>query len=114
MVPFQIDPSWYEHYWLTEHPPRRGGALAERNWAFNRGVSRVLDGPVAPQYVQSQWSCWNSSARQALQQFIARKSCSQSSRFANSLQNRNDLRNNVRFWHKAAIPRLSSNVRYWV
>jgi len=30
VVPFQIDPSWYEHYWLTEHPPRRRGALAER------------------------------------------------------------------------------------
>jgi hypothetical protein len=31
VVPFQIDPSWYERYWLTEHPPRRRGALAERN-----------------------------------------------------------------------------------
>jgi hypothetical protein len=23
MIPFQVDPSWYERYWLTERPARR-------------------------------------------------------------------------------------------
>ena len=23
MSPFPVDPSWYQDYWLTEHPPRR-------------------------------------------------------------------------------------------
>jgi hypothetical protein len=34
MVPFQVDPSWYERYWFTEHPPRRRTAFAEWIWAL--------------------------------------------------------------------------------
>jgi hypothetical protein len=42
VVPFQIDPSWYERYWLTEHPPRRRGASAERNWALIEALAEFL------------------------------------------------------------------------
>ena len=36
MIPFQVDPSWYEKYWLREPVPRRLSAFA----LFRRGLQR--------------------------------------------------------------------------
>jgi len=34
MFPLQVDPRWYEKYWLTDRPPRKRASLA-------RGLTRV-------------------------------------------------------------------------
>lgn len=34
MFPLQVDPGWYEKYWLTDRPPRKRASLA-------RGLTRV-------------------------------------------------------------------------
>jgi hypothetical protein len=36
MIPFQVDPSWYEKYWWRELPPRRLSAFA----LLRRGLER--------------------------------------------------------------------------
>ena len=38
MLPFRVDPSWYEHTWLTEHPPSRAALL----WEATSAVARHL------------------------------------------------------------------------
>lgn len=38
MLPFRVDPSWYEYTWLTERPPSR----AARLWEAARAVAHLL------------------------------------------------------------------------
>jgi hypothetical protein len=28
LIPFQVDPNWYQRYWLDEHPRQRASAAA--------------------------------------------------------------------------------------
>jgi hypothetical protein len=42
MIPFQIDPSWYEHHWWREQPPRRRRSIPSRLIAAAAFVGRFL------------------------------------------------------------------------
>jgi len=42
MVPFQVDPSWYEHYWWREQPSRRWRPTPSRLLAVAALVGRFL------------------------------------------------------------------------
>lgn len=43
MIPFQVDPSWYERYWLTERPARpRPRRLSRLINAASRCIARAI------------------------------------------------------------------------
>jgi hypothetical protein len=43
MIPFQVDPSWYERYWLTERPARpRGMRLSTLINSVSRHIGRAV------------------------------------------------------------------------
>jgi hypothetical protein len=43
MIPFQVDPSWYERYWLTERPARpRGTRLSTLINSVSRRIARAV------------------------------------------------------------------------
>lgn len=42
MPTFNVDPSWYERTWLTEHPPSRGVWLSRRARAAAHRLRRGL------------------------------------------------------------------------
>jgi hypothetical protein len=42
MVPFQVDPSWYERHWWREQPPRRRRPLPSRLIAAAARVGRFV------------------------------------------------------------------------
>jgi hypothetical protein len=60
VVPFQIDRSWYERYWLTEHPPGVVGHW--RNWVLlnrRRRMGRVIPEQDYPNNVSRGAVAWS-------------------------------------------------------
>jgi len=112
VIPFQIDPSWYERYWLRAHPPRRRGALAERNWALIEALAEFLT---------VRWRR-NTSSRSGRVGIRPGDKHDRNSLRASPVHNHPGLgivcktvmicENSVRFWHKADLSTPSINKRH--
>ena len=53
MWPLQVDPSWYDRYWLTDSPPARRRPLARQVALLAVAVAVLSGGGAALRYLDS-------------------------------------------------------------